>query len=341
MNNIPSPSIQLNRSNNYSDASPLNVEMQVTRIYNTAPYTLSDTSLTPPTSALEGNLDRDFITLMWGELTNPNTSPDRMNKIRKELIRAGAMTQNNDIDKQIKKIIKQRAKKPLGLSSTDNALFSYNVQTDRYPTGISSPNATGAQDFDAGRLQSFVPEYAIEKQDREDINSTLKCVCREVAPTMHLKHIPKDVYHSVREALTHNNELPAMVQPERYQLQQHLQQEQQFFSSCKARSSKVFPDSLMQVNDNLISHQHTRFPIQKAEGYMQLASEVYRGDRSNTSAFAESSAQWLDAFKNASTQRDKIDCVVGAGMNLGGALFAGVLDNNDYKTGKALHPAKK
>ncbi|WP_182036380.1 hypothetical protein [Vibrio diabolicus] len=95
------------------------------------------------------------------------------------------------------------------------------------------------------------------------------------------------------------------------------------------------------MNDNLISHQHTSFPIQKVEGYNQLASEVYRGDRSNTSAFAESSTQWLDAFKNASTQRDKIDCAVVAGMNLGEALFAGVLDNNDYKTSKALHPAEE
>ncbi|EPM5584719.1 hypothetical protein ACTNIE_004306 [Vibrio vulnificus] len=158
---------------------------------------------------------------------------------------------------------------------------------------------------------------------------------------MHLQDIPTDVYQSMREALTHNSALPTKVQPERYQLQQHLQQEQQFFSSCEARSSTVFPNCLMQVNDNLISHQHTRFPSQKADGYMQLASEVYQGDRSNTSAFAASSTQWLDAFKIAPTQRDKIDCAVGAAMNLGGAFFAGVLDNNDYKTGKALHPAKK
>ncbi|EOV0147057.1 hypothetical protein ACOIXN_004524, partial [Vibrio vulnificus] len=331
------PSIQLNRSNNYSDASPLDVQMQVTQIYNTAPYTRSDTS----PSVLEGNSDRDFITSMWDELKNSNTSTARMKQIRTTLIRAGAMKKNSDIDKQIQNMIKRRAKMPQGLSPTDNKLFSSDVQEDRYPTGISSPNATFAQDFDAKRFQGFIPEYAIEKQDREDINSTRKGVCRNVAPTMHLQDIPTDVYQSMREALTHNSALPTKVQPERYQLQQHLQQEQQFFSSCEARSSTVFPNCLMQVNDNLISHQHTRFPSQKADGYMQLASEVYQGDRSNTSAFAASSTQWLDAFKIAPTQRDKIDCAVGAAMNLGGAFFAGVLDNNDYKTGKALHPAKK
>ncbi|YCO02638.1 hypothetical protein ACB087_19625 [Vibrio sp. VNB-15] len=347
MNNIPSPSIQLSPAINHSDASQPRVEMQIARVCSTTFRTPSDTSLAPPTSKLEGDLNRASITSKLSELKESNTSPYRMKEIRKELIRAGAMTQNNDIDKQIKKMIKQRAKKPQGLSSTDNTLFASSAQGDRYPTGSSCPNGACSQDFDAERLQSFIPEYAIEKQNREDINSTRKGVRREVVPTIgshpttRLSHIPNEVYHSVREALTHHNEIPTIVQPERHQLQLHLQQEQQFYSSRKAQSNQVFPHCLRQVNDNLISHQHTSFPIQKAEGYKQLASEVYRGDRSNTSAFAESSAQWLDAFKNASTQRDKIDCAVGAGMNAGGALFAGVLDNNDYKTGKALHPAKK
>ena len=347
MNNIPSPSIQLSAAINHSDASPPRVEIQIARVCNTTFRTPSDTSLAPPTSQLEDDLNRAFISSKLSELKESNTSSYRMKEIRKELIHAGAMTQNNDIDKQIKKMIKQRAKKPQGFSSADNTLFSSSVQEDRYPTGSSRPNVTYSQDFDAGRSQGFPPEYAIEKQAREDINSTQKGVRREVVPTIgshpttRLSHIPKEVYHSVREALTHHNEIPTVVQPERHQLQLHLQQEQQFYSSRKAQSNQVFTHCLRQVNDNLISHQHTSFPIQKAEGYKQLATQVYRGDRSNTSAFAESSAQWLDAFKNASTQRGKIDCAVGAGMNLGGALFAGVLDNNDYKTGKALHPAKK
>lgn len=334
MNNIPPPSIQLNRSNNYSDASSLNVQMQVTKIYNTEP---SDTS----PSVLEGNSDRDFITSMWFELKNPNTSLKRMKQIRTKLISAGAMEENSPIAKRIHNMIMQRAKKPKGLSPTDNKLFSSAVQEDRHPTGISSPYARFDQDFDSQRIKPFIPAYAIEKKDREDINSTPKGVCRNVASTMPFADIPKGVYDSVREALSHNSALPTEVQPERYRLQQHLQQELELYSSCEARSSTVFPDCLRKVNENLISHQHTSFPSEKAEGYMQLASEVYQGKRSNTSAFTESAAQWQDAYKKASTRREKIDCAVGAAMNWGGALAAGAVDSIDHKTGKAFHYTQK
>ncbi|CAH1530242.1 conserved hypothetical protein [Vibrio owensii] len=156
-----------------------------------------------------------------------------------------------------------------------------------------------------------------------------------------MNNIPRDFYNSITQALTHRAENPSSIQPERQQMKQHLQQEEQFYSSSKARNSRVFAHSLNQVNDNLISHEHKGFPAQKAEGYINLASDVYRGKRSNASAFAESSGQWLDAFRSAATQKDKIDCAVGAGMNAGGALFAGALDSNDYKTGKAFHSVKE
>ncbi|NOJ24245.1 hypothetical protein [Vibrio coralliilyticus] len=158
---------------------------------------------------------------------------------------------------------------------------------------------------------------------------------------MNLDKIPQDLYHGLREAFTLRPDTPTFVQPERQQLKEHLQKEEQFYSSSKARSSRVFAHCLNQVNDNLISHQHTGLPAQKTEGYKQLASEVYRGERSNTSAFMASAGQWLDAFNGASTQRDKVDCLIGLVANTAGGSMSGALDDNNYKTGKAFHPAKE
>ena len=93
------------------------------------------------------------------------------------------------------------------------------------------------------------------------------------------------------------------------------------------REPKSFVRALMGVNLNLDTHNDSNLTQLQADNYASISSKVQNGELSNTSAHLQAARSWVKIGGHSG--------VVGALMNVSGALVSGVIDHAEYKLGKA------
>ncbi|OYO27454.1 hypothetical protein CD932_19935 [Janthinobacterium sp. PC23-8] len=99
-----------------------------------------------------------------------------------------------------------------------------------------------------------------------------------------------------------------------------------------APPTQPFTKGLQAVNRNLASHGSDALSELRAQNYITRAKKVENHDMSNTYAHVESAMSW-----SKSSQQEGKRSMTGVVMNLGGALFAGVQDHANYKTGRVFN----
>ncbi|MDR5014419.1 hypothetical protein RF663_09295 [Aeromonas veronii] len=244
--------------------------------------------------------NKEFVVTRWLALKSNDTSSKQMEKICSELIAANALQENSEQYNIIQNMIRLRSNEEKDQPSTDGAHFNASIPPMRDNLWPSNSTPFNSRD-----------------------TSGQKCVC--------------PLFKSVHDALTHSAEQPNFIQPERAKLRQELRKNNSLRHSSQARTSPVFANSLATVNSNLISNGHCGLPPQKAKEYVNLLTQNATGDISASAAFASSGFQWWSTAMQAKITGDRCDALVGASMNFAGCLASGVIDNQDYITGKAFH----
>ena len=101
--------------------------------------------------------------------------------------------------------------------------------------------------------------------------------------------------------------------------------------SNKYKRLDPFPNAVHFINQNLISHDNHGLSKEKAKQYKNLVNAVSSGEASNSYAFAASVYGWVrEGFTNPAGRQE---AMVGAEMNVGGALLSSAVDHQKRSKG--------
>ena len=134
------------------------------------------------------------------------------------------------------------------------------------------------------------------------------------------------MYKAITSALTPSNKNPKSTQSERADLNSSI-----VSLSNKYGRLEPFLNAVYFINKNLMSHDNHRLSKGKAKQYITLTSAVSSGEKSNSYAFAASVYGWVrEGFTNPAGRQE---AMVGAEMNVGGALLSSAVDHQKRSKG--------